>query len=135
MSRIVIIVMAIISALGMAGCGLYQLKTEEEQPLEYTVVSEDNLPEMLKTMIEERKQTPFQLSYLEEDSLYMVQGYGEKETGGYDITVGKCVLAEESIHVECNLTGPVDPKKEEAVKSYPYIVLKTERREEPVIFD
>lgn len=79
MSRIVIIVMAIISVLGMAGCGLYQLKTEEEQPLEYTVVSEDNLPEMLKTMIEERKQTPFQLSYLEEDSLYMVQGYGEKE--------------------------------------------------------
>lgn len=116
-----------------AGCGA-KAKEEKVRDLEITVVEEKAIPQELAKLIEEKKQNAFRLTYTDDDSLYLVTGFGEQETGGYSISVNDCYLTETSLVFDTSLLGP---SKEETVQqkpSYPYIVVKTEKREEPVIF-
>lgn len=118
----------------LAGCSFGKIENIRVKDLDYTVVKEENIPEDLKTMIEEQKQEPFELSYESQGYLYVVRGYGMQDTGGYSISVSDMYLGEESIYIQTDLKGPRTPKEELPGHSYPYIVLKLEGRREPVIF-
>ena len=61
-------------------------------------------------------------------------GYGEQETGGYSISVRELYLTENAIVADTELLGPQNLEQTGAEKSYPYIVIKTEYLEEPIIF-
>ncbi|MDD3367686.1 MAG: protease complex subunit PrcB family protein [Lachnospiraceae bacterium] len=109
------------------------------QDLEYTVVAESAQPEELAARLEEQKEKQkaegFKLTFQDGNYLYICIGYGEKESGGYSIAVDELYLTENAIHVKTILLGP-DPGTEKGqVSSYPYIVLKMENREEPVVFE
>jgi hypothetical protein len=121
-------------SLCIAGCGIRNMNTEEEKELEYTVVQEDHIPDEVMEIIQERKGQKFQMTYQSQDYLYIMVGYGLQNSGGYSITVEKLTLAGEGIYCETRLSGP--SVKEEMTKevSYPYIVIKTEYRDAPVIF-
>ena len=83
---------------------------------------------------EENKTKEFQLTYQEQGNLYLIKGYGEQKTGGYSIRIEDVSLWENAIHVQTMLIGP----KEENLKdepSYPYLVIRMEYRDEPVIFE
>ena len=117
----------------LSGCGSGGGE-EKVRDLDFTVVEDKSIPQELAKLIEEKKLNEFRLTYTDDDSLYLVTGFGEQETGGYSISVNDCYLTETSIVFDTSLLGP---SKEETVQqkpSYPYIVVKTEKREEPVIF-
>ena len=124
----------VLCVMGMTGGCVLQQGNEKLQDLEYTVVKPEEVPETLKNQIEEEKEAGFSLTYSDEAYLYIARGYGQQETGGYSIAVEECYLAENAICVETVLQGPQVGEKVHKEPSYPYIVLKTELREEKVVF-
>jgi len=117
------------------GCGLGAAKEEKIRDLEMTVVSDEVLTEELKGLIEERKENPFQFTYTDGDSLYIVIGYGKQETGGYSIAVNALYETKSAICVSTTLLGPKTTKKGTAVPSYPYIVIRTKDLKLPVLMN
>lgn len=116
------------------GCKKTEEDTTSQKELDFTIVPEADLPDNLKTIIDERKTNEFQLTYLAEDALYIVQGFGQQKTGGYSIQVMECCLTSDSIRFGCELTGPSEQDRVSQRPSYPYIVIKTEPMELPVVF-
>ena len=95
----------------LSGCSMQTNQTEKLQDLEYTIVEEADLPEELRTILEEKKKESFKLTYEAEDSLYLCVGYGEQATGGYSISVNELYLSENAIYFDTNLIGP-EPSEE-----------------------
>jgi hypothetical protein len=118
----------------LSGCQTKQDSQTKIQDLEYTLVPEEELPDELSRLIEEKKVNPFKLSYTAEGKLYIVVGYGSQETGGYSVTVNEVYLTQDAIVVDCDLLGPEDGEKVSAAVSYPYIVICMEEREESILF-
>ena len=85
-------------------------------------------------MIGEKKMAHFKLTYTDDQNLYIVVGYGEQETGGYSISVRELYLTENAIVADTELLGPEAAEQAGTEKSFPYIVIKTEYLEEPIIF-
>ena len=75
--------------LAAAGCGIEDTNGSKIEDVEFTVLEEESVPEELKQEIEERKEMDFKLTYEDNGKLYIARGYGEKETGGYSISVKK----------------------------------------------
>lgn len=118
----------------LCSCSMSKEDGEKVQDLDFTVVEEKEVPPELLSMIEEKKKTVMKHTWTNEDYLYIIIGYGEQKTSGYSIAVEEFYLGKNAIYVDTSLIGP---SKEETVNetlTYPYIVLKTEKREEPVVF-
>jgi len=124
---------AVFSACLLTGCG-GDGGEEKIRDLEFEVVEEASVPEELAKLIEEKKLNEFRLTYTDDNILYLATGFGEQETGGYSIAVDGCYLTETSLVFETSLIGPAKDETVQQKASYPYIVVKTENREEPVIF-
>ena len=122
----------ILVAIFLIGCG----KTSEAkvEDLEFTVIAEREIPEELAQVIAEKKESPFQLTFSTPEHLYMVIGYGTQPTGGYSIRVLECYLTENAVVLDTELLGPESAPEGAAEASYPYLVVRTTVREEPVIF-
>ena len=118
----------------LTACSVEKEELEKVRDLEFTVVGETDLPEELKNVIEEKKMGPFKLTYTDAQNLYIVVGYGEQETGGYSISVKELYLTENAIVTDTELLGPQRGETTGVEKSYPFVVIKTEYLEEPVIF-
>ena len=67
-------------------------------------------------------------------NLYIAVGYGAQPTGGYSISIRELYLTENSIVLATELMGPEKGEDPGTEQSFPYIVLRTELLEEPVIF-
>lgn len=117
------------------GCTLLSEEKIKLRDLEFTVISEEKIPEQLMTIIEEKKEKPFQITYTDNKNLYICIGYGEQETGGYSIAVNELYLTDTNICVSTSLLGPEPDEKSNAVPSYPVIVIKTEFLEQTVMFE
>lgn len=116
------------------GCSFSKEEKDKVKDLEFTVVEDVQVPEELKELIEQKKAKDFKLTYSNDEALYIVVGYGEQATGGYSIQVKELYLTENSIVLDTELIGPEKGEPTGTEKSYPYIVIKTELREEPVVF-
>ena len=116
-------------------CGKKQDAMEKIKDLECTVIPEDNLPEELFDMIEQKKENAFKVTFEDKGFLYICVGYGTQETGGYSIAVNDLYETSNAIYVDTNLIGPSPEEKGNPVASYPYIVIKTEFIDKPVVFD
>lgn len=121
-----------------AGCSEKKDPMEKIKDLEFTVLSDDNIPQELKAVIEEKKNNPFKVTYQDNGFMYICVGYGEQVSGGYSIAVNALYLTENAIYVDTTLLGP-DPSDPAAGKknsmSCPCIVLKTEFIDKPVVFN
>lgn len=122
----------------LTGCAKEKDPMEKIKDLEFTVLAEDNIPEELKTIIDEKKENAFKVTYQDNGFLYICIGYGEQVSGGYSITVNALYLTENAIYADTTLLGP-DPADAASEKknapSYPYIVIKTEFVDKPVVFN
>jgi len=125
----------VIMLLWCTGCGVQKTGTEKIRDVDYTVVTEQEMPEELKAEVEKRKAEDFKLTYVLDDALYIVRGFGMQETGGYSIQVQNLYLAENALYFETDLIGPDNGSQVEKAVSYPYIAVKTERLEENVVFE
>ena len=74
-------------------------------------------------------------TYQCEKDLFLVKGYGEQMSGGYSISVEELGWTSQAVFFRTMLLGPSDEKITISPPSYPYIVVKTEYRKEPVIFE
>lgn len=122
-----------LAAASLAGCGTKAAK-DKVRDLEYTVIGENQLPGELKTMVEEKKEEPFKLTYMDEKNLFIVVGYGGQPTGGYSITVPELYLTDNAVVIRTELLGPEKDEKKGKDPSYPYVVVMTELLDEPVVF-
>lgn len=111
-----------------------QTETEKEQ-LEFTVVSEERLPEELLKIVEEKKEEAFKVTYADAGYLYICMGYGKQDSGGYSVTVNELYETDNAVYVNTNLLGPKAGTTQGNSPSYPYIVLKVEFRDKTVVFD
>ncbi|MCD8125092.1 MAG: protease complex subunit PrcB family protein [Lachnospiraceae bacterium] len=102
--------------------------------LDYTVVADQEIPQELAAVIEEKRSGDFRLTYSTSEALYLVCGYGAQETGGYSIQVKELYLTENTIVLDTELIGPDTTGEGESEGSEPVIVIKTALREEPVVF-
>jgi len=121
-----------------AGCAAQKKDTLEKiKDLEFTVLADENIPEELKAVIEEKKGNAFKVTYQDNGFLYICIGYGEQVSGGYSITVNDLYLTENAVYVDTTLLGPEpgDTVAKKDTPSYPYIVLKTEFLDKPVVFN
>jgi len=124
-----------LALLLLCGCSLQKAGTEKLRDLEYTVLAESEIPETLMEEIAEKKSDDLKLTWREGDDLYIVRGFGMQETGGYSIQMKEFYLADNAIYFKAELIGPENGEDVEKVVSYPYLVIKTERLEENVIFE
>lgn len=118
----------------LTGCSVEKENQDKVRDLEFTVVSETELPEELAKLVTEKKAAPFKLTYSNDQGLYIAVGYGEQATGGYSIAVRELYLTENSIVVDTELLGPQKGEEVGVEKSYPFLVIQTEYLENPVIF-
>lgn len=119
----------------MSGCTLLSEEKIKLRDLDFTILSEEKIPEQLKAILEEKKGAPFQLTYTDNENLYICIGYGEQETGGYSITVNELYLTDTNICVSTSLLGPEPSEKSNKTPSFPFVVIKTEYLEQTVIFE
>lgn len=122
-----------------AGTLLIGCKEEEDEPkikdVEFTMVPEEDFPDALAAIIEEKKTGDMMLTYATDNELYIVRGYGTRPTSGYDVLVPECYLTENSIVFATRLMGPGEDENTTSLPSYPYVVIKTEYIELPVRFE
>lgn len=121
--------------LTLCACSMVNSERVKLRDLEFTVLSEDMISEELRTIINERKEESFKLTYSDDDNLHIVIGYGKQQTGGYSIAVNELYLTENAIYVNTSLLGPEATEKSKQEPSCPYIVIKTEKLDETVIFE
>ncbi len=117
----------------LSGCSK-EKETAAKNELEYTVVSGADIPKELSGLIKEREKKAFELTFSDNACLYIVKGYGKQASGGYSIAVNDFYQENDELIFDTELYGP---KKGDAVSetpSYPYIAIKAEYRENPVVF-
>ena len=136
MNRSVVLLLLIAVLAGSIwGCGMMQQKKGKEHAVEYTVLGEDQIPDEIRKVVDVKKQEEFQMTYQSEKELFLIKGYGQQMSGGYSIQVEELGVTSQAIFFKTKLIGPSDTKITLSPPSYPYIVVKTEYRKEPVIFE
>lgn len=133
--RMSLLLLFVLCAGIVNGCSVRDTNGTKVADLDYVIVEESEVPEELMTMIEEKKAADFKLTYENGDGLYIVRGYGEQATGGYSIRIKDCYLTSNAILFDTELVGPRKGENTSASPSYPYIVIRTEKRDENTIFE
>lgn len=127
--------LVVLLCMGVIACGAKQDPMEKIRDLDFTVIAEDKLPEELLDMIEEKKASNFKMTFQDQGFVYICVGYGEQETGGYSIAVNELYETSNAVYIDTNLIGPGVEDKGKSSPSYPYVVVKMEYIEKPVVFD
>lgn len=130
-----LLTLLLLTSILLSGCGIGTGENTRLRDLEFTVVSEERLPEELKGLIDERKNAEFKVTYSDNEYLYICVGYGKQQTGGYSIAVNDLYLTDTSICISTSLLGPGPEDRTGNAPSYPYIVVKTEYLDKPVVFE
>ena len=118
----------------LSGCTLNKDSGDKVRDLEFTVVADADIPQELSQIIAEKQQSPFKLTYSDDQNLYIVVGFGKQAGGGYSIAVNDLYLTDNSIVLDTELIGPEKGENMGTEPSYPFIVIKTEMSELPVVF-
>lgn len=108
----------------MTGCSIQKIDREKEQDISYEILEEPDIPEEITAQIEKQKEKAFLFTYGDKGELYIVRGYGEQETGGYEIRVRELYESENSIILKTDFWGPEYGSQYSKEPSFPYIVLK-----------
>ena len=127
--------LVVLLCMGVIACGSKQDPMEKIRDLDFTVIAEDKLPEELLDMIEEKKASNFKMTFQDQGFVYICVGYGEQETGGYSIAVNELYETSNAVYIDTNLIGPSVEDKGKISPSYPYVVVKMEYIDKPVVFD
>ncbi len=104
------------------------------EPLDFTMVTYDEIPEEFMTMIDEHKKEDFKLTYQTDGWLYIARGYGLQNSGGYSISVNELSLADNAVYFDSELIGPGPDEVVNKLSTYPFVVVKTEDLGYSVVF-
>lgn len=118
----------------LCGCSVDKQDKEKIKDLEYTVVENEDVPDELMKIIDEKKSEVFKITFKDNDYLYIVAGYGRQPTGGYSIAVEELYLTKNAVYIDTTLIGPSKEDEVSQVITTPYIVVKTEYLDHSVVF-
>lgn len=130
----ILLLLLFTAAIMLCGCGKEKAEPKVKD-IEFTLVPDEDLPDALAAIIEEKKTGDMMLTYATDNELYIVRGYGTRPTNGYDIQVKNCYLTDNNITFTTSLIGPAEDENTTSMPSYPYIVVKTEYLEQPIKFE
>lgn len=121
-------------------CGCEKNEDSARTDIAFTVCDSTRIPDELRTVIEEKKSKIFKLTYVNNNYLYIAIGYGEHDRTNLNVVVNDLYVTKNAIYVDTSLTtgemaSDTDSHVSGEQSMYPYIVLKCEQYELPVIFD
>lgn len=119
----------------MTGCVKKTQDMERQNDLAFTVIDQSEVPEEFQEVIEKNKETPFRLTYADQGSLYIAEGYGAQKKTGYSVTVTELYETGDAVYIHTNLMGPEKGEETKEIATFPYVVVQTEYTEKPVMFD
>lgn len=108
---------------------------EGDKEVKFTILNVEEVPQKLQDILPKYKAEERALACKIDDEIYVVVTRGEKNTGGYSVTIDKIV--KEETDDKFNLTVYAiytDPKPDEIVPqviTYPCVVAKTNLKELP----
>ena len=132
--RIVCAIVFFSIIIQLTGCSGNYINDNEAITLDYTVIEETQIPEEFLNQIMEKKAESFELTYRDNEYLYIAKGYGEQETSGYSVAVTNLTTEHAVVYFESKLLEPQENENVNHNSSFPYVVIKTELIEFPVIF-
>lgn len=132
--KIVCAVVIFLLTIQISGCEGNYKGSEKGLNLEYTVLGETKIPEEFLSQIEEKKADKFELTYRDNEYLYIAKGFGEQKTSGCSISVINLTCEDQTIYFESKLVIPQEKENLNSISSFPYIVIKTELIDFPVVF-
>ena len=132
--KIVCAVVIFLLTIQISGCEGNYKGSEKRLNLEYTVLGETKIPEEFLSQIEEKKAEKFELTYRDNEYLYIAKGFGEQKTSGSSISVTNLTCEDQTIYFESKLVIPQGKENLNSISSFPYIVIKTELIDFPVVF-
>lgn len=118
----------------LTSCKIEESNDKKIKDLDYTICDESKLPDALVDLINERKQEPFKLTYRTKDYLYIVVGYGAQDRTDLSVVMSELYLTENSIFVNTDMTSIEDTTLEDNKVTYPWLAVKCEHYDLPVIF-
>lgn len=135
--KLMIAAFIIMLLLCLSGCG--KKEESKRKDLDFTVCDDTRIPSELLDIINEKKAKVFKLTYINNDYLYIAIGYGEHDRNNLNVVVEDLYVTDNAIYVNTNLyTNEMSPSDAVAtgdISMYPYIVLKCEKYELPVVFN
>lgn len=127
--------MWVLFLLLLTGCVSRVQKTEKLRDLEFTVLDKQEVPEEFGEVIAEKKTTPFCLTYTDQGILYIAEGYGAQPKTGYSVAVTGLYETNEAVYFHTNLLGPKKGEDTKEITTFPYVVVKLEAVEKPIVFE
>lgn len=132
-NRIGLMAVVLIAVIAVTACGIEKVSKKKTNDVDFTVVAESEIPAEVNQIIEERKETPFRVTYSDNEYTYIIVGYGKQKYAGYSIRVKELYGTKNAIYVSTEFKGPEEYTNTE-VDTYPYIVIKIEYTDKNVIF-
>ena len=126
---------ACLAAALLFGCVTHSGTQEKLRDLEFTVLDKEDVPQEMKQMIEEEKAEPFRLTYTDQGSLYIAEGYGAQLTTGYSVEVTGLYETEDEIRIHTSLLGPEKGEEIKEITTFPYVVVQLGAIDKNVIFE
>ncbi len=118
----------------MLSCKGTDAKEEKLRDVEFTIVPEKDIPKELFNVIEEAKTDVMRKTFSDKENLYIVIGYGRQDKTGYSIAVKELYETKNVINVKTWLIGPSKTDSVADIDTYPYVVIKIEHTDKPVVF-
>lgn len=125
----------LLALLFLSGCSVEKTGQKKMKNLDFVLMEDSQIPEELKTLIEEKKTSEMKITLDDGEVKYIVVGYGTQKTGGYSIAVDELYLTENAIHINTTLIGPSKGEAVQEAESFPYVVLKIEYLDKSVVFE
>lgn len=128
------VIMIGVAMLVLTACSNGNKKEEKLRDIDFTVVPEKDIPEELMEIIDQSKEKVMRKTFSDKENLYIVVCYGAQPTTGYSITVKELYETKNVVNIRTWLIGPDKRENVSETITYPYIVLKIEYTEKPVVF-
>lgn len=117
-----------------AACSVENYDKTKEKDVDFTVVSEEEMPQEVKEIIEASKTENFRKTYSDKDYLYIIIGYGAQPTSSYSIEVQELYESSNAVYVTSMLKGPSRMETVLETETYPCLVVKIPYTEKAVVF-
>lgn len=121
-------------SLFLTACSVETYDQTKENDIDFTVLSEEEIPEQVREIIEASKTENFRKTYSDKDYLYIIIGYGAQPTSSYSIEIQELYESSNAVYVTSMLKGPSRAEKVLEVETYPYIVVKMQYTDKAVVF-
>ena len=117
--KIVCAVVIFLLTIQISGCEGNYKGSEKGLNLEYTVLGETKIPEEFLSQIEEKKAEKFELTYRDNEYLYIAKGFGEQKTSGSSISVTNLTCEDQTIYFESKLVIPQEKENLNSNSRFP----------------